>query len=51
MRLENFGVSLKPGVDYRWYIALVRNPERRLGDLLQAAAFKYTRPLRNYQRP
>ena len=42
--LSEHAVRLQPGVDYRWFVALVRDPERRSQDLVSAAAIRYTPP-------
>jgi hypothetical protein len=42
--LAEHGVRLRPGVDYRWFVALVRDPERRSQDVVSGAAIRYTPP-------
>jgi hypothetical protein len=34
IRLANYGVNLKPGVEYEWSVALVVNPEKRSKDVV-----------------
>lgn len=34
IRLSDFGVKLTPGKSYRWFVALVQDPERRSKDIL-----------------
>jgi hypothetical protein len=40
--LSEHGVRLAPGVDYRWFVALVLDPERRSQDVVSGAAIRYT---------
>jgi hypothetical protein len=42
--LAERGVQLPPGVDHRWFVALVRDPERRSRDLVSSAAIRYAPP-------
>jgi hypothetical protein len=42
--LAEHGVRLKPGVDHRWFVALVRDPERRSQDVVSGAAIRYAPP-------
>ncbi len=42
--LGEHGVRLAPGVDYRWFVALVRDPERRSQDAVSGAAIRYAPP-------
>jgi hypothetical protein len=42
--LSEHGVRLAPGVDYRWFVALVRDPARRSQDVVSGAAIRYTPP-------
>ena len=42
--LAEGGARLRPGVEYRWYVALVRNPARRSEDVVSGAAVRYTPP-------
>jgi hypothetical protein len=44
VKLAEHGARLKPGVDYRWFVALVSDPERRSQDLVSGAAIRYTPP-------
>ncbi len=37
-------VQLRSGVDYRWFVALVRNPERRSQDVVSGGAIRYAPP-------
>lgn len=40
--LAEHGARLRPDVEYRWYVALVRNPGRRSADVVSGAAVRYT---------
>jgi hypothetical protein len=42
--LAEHGARLRPGVDYRWFVALVRDPARRSQDVVSGAAIRYTPP-------
>src|SRR5262249_15010419 len=42
--LAERGVQLRPGVDYRWFVALVSDPERRSQDEVSGAAIRYAPP-------
>ena len=42
VNLSEHGVRLSPGVDYRWFVALVRDPERRSQDVVSGAVIRYT---------
>jgi hypothetical protein len=42
--LAERGVRLRPHVDYRWFVALVRDPERRSQDVVSGAAIRYAPP-------
>lgn len=42
--LAEHSVRLAPGVDYRWFVALVRDPERRSQDAVSGAAIRYALP-------
>ena len=42
--LSEHGARLRPGVEYRWFVALVRDPERRSEDVVSGAAIRYAPP-------
>jgi hypothetical protein len=42
--LAEHGTRLQPGVDYRWFVTLVRDHERRSQDVVSGAAIRYTPP-------
>jgi len=44
LRLSDQGVSLKPGVEYEWFVSIVPDAEQRSGDLLTSATLRYTQP-------
>jgi Domain of Unknown Function (DUF928) len=39
-RLADHGVALKPGVEYQWFVAVVRNPSQRSNDVLAGGTIK-----------
>jgi hypothetical protein len=39
-RLADHGVALKPGVEYQWFVAVVRNPAQRSNDVLSGGTIK-----------
>jgi hypothetical protein len=42
--LAEHGVRLAPGTEYRWFVALVLDPERRSQDAVSGAAIRYVPP-------
>jgi len=40
LRLADYGISLKPGVEYQWFVAVVANPAQRSGDIIAGGAIK-----------
>jgi hypothetical protein len=40
LRLSEHGVALKPGVEYQWFVAAVRNPDQRSNDVLAGGTIK-----------
>ncbi len=44
INLADHDVSLKPGVEYEWFIAIVAFPDERSGDFLGSATIKYVEP-------
>jgi len=40
LRLAEHGVSLKPGVEYQWFVAAVRDPQQRSNDVLAGGTIK-----------
>ena len=43
LALAEFNISLKPGVEYEWFIAIVSDPKERSGDFLGSATIKYVK--------
>jgi hypothetical protein len=44
VNLSEHGVRLKAAVDYRWFVAMVRDPARRSQDIVSGAAIRFTPP-------
>jgi hypothetical protein len=44
IRLADFGVRLKPGVAYRWFVAVVPDPARRSKDILAGGTIQRVDP-------
>jgi Domain of Unknown Function (DUF928)/Putative zinc-finger len=44
VNLAERGVRLPPGVDYQWFVALVRDEQRRSQDAVSGAAIRYDPP-------
>jgi len=44
IRLADFGVRLKPGVPYRWFVAVVPDPARRSKDILAGGTIERVDP-------
>jgi hypothetical protein len=40
LSLSDYGVKLTPGVAYRWYVALIADPQRRSKDILAGGAIE-----------
>jgi hypothetical protein len=40
LRLADHGVALKPGVEYQWFVAVVRNPAQRSNDVVAGGTIK-----------
>ena len=41
LRLADHGVSLKPGVEYQWFVAVVANPAQRSSDVIAGGAITH----------
>jgi hypothetical protein len=39
--LAEHGARLRPGVEYRWFVALVRDPDERSEDVVSGAGIRY----------
>ncbi len=44
LRLTDHGVSLKPEVEYQWFVAVVKNPDERSKDVLAGGSIKRVPP-------
>ena len=40
LRLADHGITLKPGVEYQWFVAVVRNPAQRANDTIAGGTIK-----------
>jgi hypothetical protein len=40
LRLSDHGVTLKPGVEYQWFVAVVTNPAQRSSDVVSGGGIK-----------
>ena len=40
LRLADHGITLKPGVEYQWFVAVVRNPAQRSNDVVAGGTIK-----------
>jgi hypothetical protein len=40
LRLGDHGITLKPGVEYQWYVAVVGNPSQRSADVVAGGAIQ-----------
>lgn len=44
LRLKDFGIRLKPGVEYRWFVGLVADPSQRSNDIISSATIERHEP-------
>jgi hypothetical protein len=44
LKLADYGARLQPGVEYRWSIALVRDPDQRSQDIVASAGVRLVEP-------
>jgi hypothetical protein len=44
VELADRGIRLRPGVDYQWFVALVRDRQRRSQDAVSGAVIRYAPP-------
>jgi hypothetical protein len=44
LRLGDHGVTLKPGVEYQWFVAVVSNPAQRSNDVVAGGGIKRIAP-------
>lgn len=47
--LTAYNISLKPDVEYEWFIAISPDPEERSADFLGSATIKYVKPSKAFQ--
>jgi hypothetical protein len=40
LNLKEFGVALKPGVEYQWFVAVVRDKDQRASDIMAGGTIK-----------
>jgi hypothetical protein len=50
LNLTDYDISLKPGIEYSWSIALIKNPEIRSIDFVSKSKIKYVKPDRDLQQ-
>jgi hypothetical protein len=44
LRLEDHGVQLRPNVPYKWFVAVVNDPDRRSRDVLSGGMIEFVSP-------
>lgn len=49
MRLADFGVKLKPNVEYRWYVSLIIDPAQRSNDIIASGTIQRILPSQELQ--
>ncbi|NNM81706.1 MAG: DUF928 domain-containing protein [Burkholderiales bacterium] len=49
IRLSDYGVKLKPGIVYRWYVSLVVDPAQRSNDIVASGTIQRIRPSADLQ--
>lgn len=49
LRLADFGVKLKPNVEYRWYVSLIVDPEQRSNDIIASGTIQRVLPSQELQ--
>lgn len=49
LNLAEFDIKLKPGIEYSWSIALVKNPQARSLDIVSSSKIKYVKPDKKLQ--
>lgn len=50
IRLADYDIRLREGVEYRWSVALVRDPDNRSRDLVASGVIKYIKPSEQLQK-
>lgn len=49
LRLADFGVKLKPNVEYRWYVSLIVDPAQRSNDIIASGTIQRILPSQELQ--
>lgn len=44
LRLKDLGIRLKPGVEYRWFVGLVSDPQQRSNDVIASGTIERNEP-------
>lgn len=44
LRLKDFGIRLKPGIEYRWFVGLVADPQQRSNDVIASGTIQRNEP-------
>lgn len=44
LRLADFGVKLKKGIEYRWYVSLITDPDQRSNDIIASGTIQRIDP-------
>ncbi|MBZ0106714.1 MAG: DUF928 domain-containing protein [Sulfuricella denitrificans] len=47
LSLKDFGLSLKQGIEYRWFVGLVKDPQQRSSDIIASGTIQLTPPTQN----
>jgi len=44
IKLKDYNVKLKPGIEYEWFITIITDPLERSGDIYASATISYVKP-------
>jgi hypothetical protein len=44
IKLKDYNVNLKPGIEYEWFITIITDPLERSGDIYASATIRYVEP-------
>jgi hypothetical protein len=44
LKLREYNVQLKPGIEYEWFITIITDPQERSGDIYASATIMYVEP-------
>ncbi len=44
LRLKDLGIKLKPGIEYRWFVGLVADPQQRSNDVIASGTIQRSEP-------